>query len=242
MNYALYDTMIEIPLHLRGYLSADLLSRDYWNHIVSLEQRAHLQQASEQHFDIDPCNISPFEFEIKVEDLGPGFPRVPRYHSKQGLIFIWSIDLNKSNKELPDELLTFAPDGLQFKSELQHIKSSCSEFIELCAAQMYIEQDYIFVGILKTPGWFKRCQQATVNQYYKLFWKSIIQYANSRPVIVPTVSFMNEVQQQLNQRTVSFGPYHQKIMHRSGFKRKLLGTSYPYIRMSPTQEVWYHGN
>ncbi len=242
MNYALYDTLIDVPSHLREYLSADLLSRDYWNHTVTPDQHAELQCASEKHFDIAPCNIAPFKFEIKLEDLGQGFPRVPRYHSRQGLIFVWSIDLSNPNKELPDEIVNFAPDGLHFKSELQHIKSSCPDFIEFCAAQMYLEQDYVFVGILKTPGWFKRCQQSTMNQYYKLFWKSIIKYAGNRSVIVPTVSFMNQVQQQLNQRTVSFGPYHQKIMHRSGFKRKPLGLSYPYIRMLPTQEIWYYGN
>ena len=242
MNYALYDTMIEVPGHLRGFLSADLLSQDYWNHTVSVEQYQALQSATEQYFNLAPCSVPPFEFEIKVEDLGQGFPRVPRYYSKQGLIFIWSIDLDKDNSELPAEIVNFAADGLQFKSELQHIKSSCANFVEFCAAQMYLESNYVFVGILKTPGWLKRCSQPTINQYYKLFWKSIIDYAGTRPVIVPTVSFMDQVQQQLNQRTVSFGPYHYKIMQRSGFKRKPLGTDYPYIRMLPTQEVWYHGN
>lgn len=234
--------MLEVPEHLCSFLSADLLSRDYWNHTLTVDQYRELQTASEQYFDISPCGIPPFEFELKVEDLGQGFPRVPRYYSKQGLIFIWSINLDKTNSELPSDIVNFASDGLQFKSELQHIKSSCVNFVEFCAAQMYIEKDYIFVGILKMPGWLKRCQQTVVNRYYKLFWQNIIDYADGRPVIVPTVSFMNQVQQELNQRTVSFGPYHYKIMSRSGFKRKPLGNNFPYIRMSPTQEVWFHGN
>lgn len=242
MDYALYDTLLDAPAPLREYLSADLLSQDYWNHIVTKDQYCKLQQASEQHFNIEPCTVAPFEFEIKIEDLGQSFPRVPRYHSRQGLIFIWSIDLNNLNPAFPAEVANFASDGLQFKSELQHIKSSCADFVEFCAAQMYLEPNYVFVGILKTPGWLKRCQQSTINNYYKLFWKRIIKYAGDRPVIVPTVSFMNQVQQELNQRTVSFGPYHHKIMHRSGFRRKPLSSGYPYIRMLPTQEVWYHGN
>lgn len=242
MNYALYDTLLDAPRHLREYLSADLLSKDYWNHTTTVSQYHELQQSSEQYFNIDPCEIPPFKFEIKIEDLGQSFPRVPRYHSHQGLIFIWSIDLDSPSSLLPSEIVNFAADGLQFKSELQHIKSSCANFVEFCAAQMYLESDYVFVGILKTPGWLKRCQQSTINQYYKLFWKRIISYAGAKPVIVPTVSFMNQVQQELNQRTVSFGPYHHKIMSRSGFKRKVLGNAFPRIRMLPTQEVWYHGN
>ncbi len=242
MNFATYNGLLVVPQHLESYLSADGLSKDYWNRTVTVDQYQQLQQQSLAYFGIESLEIPPFKFEIKVEDLDQYFPRVPRYHDRQGLIFIWSIDLNANNKELPDQITNYANDGLQFKSELQHIKSSVSHFVELCCAQIYIEQDYIFVGILKTPGWFKRCDQSIVNSYYKLFWKNIIKYAKNKTVIVPTVSYMNDVQKHLNQRTISFGPYHQKIMHRSGFRKQLLGPGYSSIRILPTQEIWYHGN
>ena len=244
MDFAHYDSFLSVPDHLANYMSAGLLSTDYWNNILTVEEFEKMQQQAEQHYNILPLTVAPFRFELKIEDLGQGFPRVPRYHSRQGFIFLWSIDTECSNVGLPDKVLNFAADGLQFKSENQHIKSSCSSFIEFCAAQVYIESEYMFVGILKTPGWFKKCGTVLANTYYKLFWKDIAAYADSigKPVIVPTVSYMNQVQQQLNQRTVSHGPYHYKIMHRAGFKRQVLGSTFELIRIPSTQEVWYHGN
>lgn len=244
MDFAFYDSFLPVPEHLSGYMSANLLSTDYWNNIMPAQEFEQLQAQAEQHYNIQPLTIEPFRFELKIEDLGQGFPRVPRYHSRQGFIFLWSIDTDRNNTNLPDKILNFAPDGLQFKSEGQHIKSCCSTFIEFCAAQVYIESDYVFVGILKTPGWFKKCGTTLTNTYYKLFWKNIAAYADTigKPVIVPSVSYMNDVQQQLNQRTISYGPYHYKIMHRSGFRKQVLGKDFELIRMSPTQEVWFHGN
>lgn len=225
-------------------MSANLLSTDYWNNILTAKEFERAQAQAEQHYNIQPLNISPFRFELKIEDIGQGFPRVPRYHSHQGFIFLWSIDTESKNTELPDKMLNFSSEGLDFKSERQHIKSCCPTFIEFCAAQVYIESDYVFVGILKTPGWFKKCGPALANTYYKLFWKSITAYADAigKPVIVPSVSYMNDVQQQLNQRTISYSPYHYKIMKRSGFRKQVLGKDFDLIRMLPTQEVWFHGN
>jgi hypothetical protein len=103
-------------------------------------------------------------------------------------------------------------------------------------AQIYPEAEYVFVGILKMPSWLQRISAREKRQYYKKFWQLIVE-STDKPVIVPTASFMNQVQKVINNKTIAFEPYHEKVMHHAGFVKRPLG-NYPMLRMSPDTEVW----
>lgn len=231
-----YDQLLDVPEELSKFLSARGLSEDYWQNIC--QDYDELNARSQQYFNVTPLTLENFQFEIKVEDLAVDHPHVPRYHSKQGLIYLWSVDTSKSLAWLPDSISRYVYEGMDFKLERQSVKSSCPDMSEFCMAQIYLEADYVFVGILKTPNWLQRITAREKREYYKKFWKLIVD-STDKPVIVPSVGFMNRVQKEINNKTIAHEPYHEKVMHHVGFVKKPLG-NYPMIRLSPDTEVWVY--
>ena len=165
-NFLKYNELLTVPAGLTQFLSARLLSEDYWNNI-HIDDYAVLEQAAESYFKVKPLTIEEFQFEIKLEDLGEEHPYVPRYHDRQGLIYLWSVDLEKSLDWLPNTISQHVPNGLEFKLERQAVKSSCPNYSEFCMAQIYLEEDYVFVGILKMPNWLSEISVIEKRNYYK---------------------------------------------------------------------------
>lgn len=233
-----YNLLLAVPEELKSYLSAQLLSEDYWNNIVTQEQFFQLEETAKDWFNLTVPVIEHFNSEIKLDDLTLEHPYVPRYYAKQGLFVIWSVDLEHSLDWLPESIAQHVPLGLDFKHERQMAKSAVPTYSEFCIMQLYIEKDYIFVGALKFPNWLNKSKKTDLRCYYRIFWKALVN-STDKTIILPTSTRMLLAHSELNNKRIPLEPYHREIMQMAGFKKQKLGEyANDLIRLPANEEVW----
>ncbi|MEI6421233.1 MAG: hypothetical protein WCP55_03385 [Lentisphaerota bacterium] len=236
-SFLKYDRLVSVPNELGTYLSAQQLSEDYWNNIVSADKFTQLESIANSYFNVSFA-LEQFYVEHKLDDLILEHPLVPRYYAVQGLFLIWSVDMDSSLDWLPNSIAQYVPTALEFKNERQMAKSSRPNHSEFCIMQVYPEDDYIFVGALKFPNWLNRSDKADLRAYYRKFWKAFMA-STDKTIIMPTGSKMTQIHNELNGKSIPLEPYHKEIMQMAGFKKQPLGQyANDLIRLSPNEEVW----
>lgn len=236
-----YNKLVKVPADLCAYLSADNLSKDYWSHVRDRTQQQWLELKAQKLLGIKKYNLQLEQFllETKLDDLDLVHPLVPRMHDEQSIFLIWSIDLDCNMSWLPYSMTAVAHQGLQYKSEQQMAKSSCANCVEFCIAQLHIDQDYVFVGAVKTANWWNKANAGDMRRYYKKFWRLLTNSIFDKKVIAPTGSYIEQLHLELNNKRIPRDAYHKEIMTAAGFKKQLLGThANSNLRISKDTKVW----
>lgn len=227
-----YQTFIDIPSELAGYLSLDQLNQDYWANCMSRDQQSTMEAAARHWLNLDLDQYQgQFNIETKVEDISTDqLPIVPKLCDQQGLIFIWTVPLDQA-----DEVTSAA---MLFKTEPQSVKSVVPDNCEVLIAQVHVYDDCVFIASVKYYNYIAKYPKAMRLQLCQQVWSMLIDLFKTKVVYAANGGVLNTAHNLFNNKNIQREPYRRKMLMSLGFRETTVSQAPAHFYMADTDKIW----
>lgn len=227
-----YQTFIDVPQHLVKYLSLNLLNQDYWNNCVDKQTQQQLEQQTRNWLNLD---LAPYEthynIETKIDDISTDLlPIVPKLCDKQGFIFIWTVPLWIAD--------SVSAQALQFKTELQNVKSTVADDCETLIAQVHIYNEFVFVSSVKYYNFVAKYPKHRRLELCRMVWQTLIDVFDDKTIYAVNGGVLNQAHNLFNGKNIQREPYRRKVLKSLGFEETTVAAAPTHFYLHPTEKIW----